>query len=296
MTSPVTNQEGPSKRSKRCQQRETHATATNRKDKVRHVDAFVATTDSNPVPVASVISSQSNNDLHMDEKHEMKSGRVHHRKRRREQDPSSHTSMDRVKHRKHEKEHLTSPTPSQPKNDPMPLHGYVVAVSILQSATSGTKIGRGSSETKLQDRSPLCSYQEVCARCRDLGAIVSELISKRVFALVCTKEAANQATQRVRKAIKRRIPIVSVEWIVACQEHGQLVSMEPYRLDSEAGMAINRRQNVRSLTLEKDLEIEDRIELFDAKIGKVIDLGCCCICHEQGSTANCSWCTNCEVL
>jgi hypothetical protein len=294
---------GPSTRRKRHHQQQEQATTQTTTTEITHrcLDVVVAaTTDSKTVPAASGRSKENDGDLYKGEMHQRKSGREHHHQKRvKEQEPSNDSSKTkRVKRRKCQKESLTSPTRVQRKSVPMPLNGYVVSVSTLQSkeAVTSPEIESGSSESKRQDQWSLSSYQEVCKKCRDLGATVSELVSKRVMALVCSREAANQATQRVRKSIKRRIPILSVEWIVACHQQGKLVNMESYRLDSEAVKAINRRQNERQKQSTGTLDNDDRTEPFDSPLTKVIELGCCCICHEQGTTANCPWCKECQTI
>jgi BRCA1 C Terminus (BRCT) domain len=168
---------------------------------------------------------------------------------------------------------------------PLPLQGVIVSVSTLSEERDRSKAQ--SADNSILSRDRPTSYQDVCARCRALGAAVSEMVSKRIYAVVCSNDAIKQATQRVRKAIKRGKPIVSLEWIEACEDLGQLANIEPFRLDLDAMEAIKRR---------KDTQNQQAAEMtpsFEQGKERKLDLGCCCVCHEQGTTADCPWCQHC---
>jgi hypothetical protein len=168
---------------------------------------------------------------------------------------------------------------------PLPLQGVIVSVSTLSEERDRSKAQSADNSNLPRDRPT--SYQDVCARCRALGAAVSEMVGKRIYAVVCSNDAIKQATQRVRKAIKRGKPIVSLEWIEACEDLGQLANIEPFRLDLDAMEAIKRR---------KDTQTQQAAEMtasFEQGKERKLDLGCCCVCHEQGTTADCPWCQHC---
>eukprot|EP00536_Pseudo-nitzschia_multiseries_P002272 jgi/Psemu1/283608/fgenesh1_pg.30_\ len=93
----------------------------------------------------------------------------------------------------------------------------------------------------------MLSYNEVCRSCKDLGAEVIDLVCKRVSVVICTEAAVRQATQRVRKAIKRNKPLVSVEWLEECRKQNRRVEFEDYRLDKKAeGVVQNREDKLRN--------------------------------------------------
>lgn len=117
---------------------------------------------------------------------------------------------------------------SHPATRHRPLNGMVISISTLASNNSDS--GHGSSNT---------SYNEMVKLCIDLGATVSNQVCKRMNVLVCTKSAVDRSTQRVRKAMKKKKPVVSVAWIEACRSEGRKLDYEPFRLDGEAEDAIN---------------------------------------------------------
>ena len=163
-----------------------------------------------------------------------------------------------------------------------PLAGVTISVSTLSDNT------KSSTETASN------SYNDVCKLCRELGADVIELVCKRVDVLVCSEAAVRQATQRVRKAIKRNKPLVSVTWLEQCRKLGRKVDFEEYRLDKKAKDAIQNRMD-RLRTEESNFD-EDNFEAIpDSGWSEPKDLGCCCVCHENGTTADCPWCVNCPL-
>jgi hypothetical protein len=119
------------------------------------------------------------------------------------------------------------------KTSPRPLNGMTISVSTLKD----------NSKKNSDSDAPSSSYNDVCQSCRDLGADVIDLVCKRVNILVCTEAAVSSATQRVRKAIKRNKPLVSVTWVEEVRTQGRMVDYEQYRLDKKAEKSIQNRQN-----------------------------------------------------
>jgi hypothetical protein len=121
-----------------------------------------------------------------------------------------------------------------------PLNGMVLAVSTLsrRPIQNGEHPrphdGGGSSSDAAAAAS---SYNDVVGLCVTLGAEVTNQICKRVNVLVCTPSAFDGSTQRVRKAMRKSKPVVSVAWIEACRGEMARVDYEPYRLDGGAGPA-----------------------------------------------------------
>jgi hypothetical protein len=119
------------------------------------------------------------------------------------------------------------------KTSPRPLNGMTISVSTLKD----------NSKNNSDSDTPSSSYNDVCQSCRDLGADVIDLVCKRVNILVCTEAAVSSATQRVRKAIKRNKPLVSVTWVEEVRTQGRMIDYEQYRLDKKAEKSIQNRQN-----------------------------------------------------
>ncbi|CAN0016545.1 unnamed protein product, partial [Ectocarpus sp. 4 AP-2014] len=63
---------------------------------------------------------------------------------------------------------------------------------------------------------------------------VSAIIHKRVSFVLCTPDAVKYNTQKVRKALKHGIPLVSQEFIAACAFAGDVVNSTPFRFVTTA--------------------------------------------------------------
>ena len=118
-----------------------------------------------------------------------------------------------------------------------PLRGMTISVSISSDKTKKKNTNNDGNETVPN------TYNEVCLVCKELGADVIDLVCKRVDILICSKAAVQQATQRVRKAIKRSKPLVSVNWLVQCRQDGRKIDFEDFRLDKNARDAIQNRED-----------------------------------------------------
>ncbi|CAN0095139.1 unnamed protein product [Ectocarpus sp. 8 AP-2014] len=66
------------------------------------------------------------------------------------------------------------------------------------------------------------------------GATVSAIIHKRVSFVLCTSDAVKYNTQKVRKALKHGIPLVSQGFIAACALAGDVVDSTPFRVVTTA--------------------------------------------------------------
>jgi hypothetical protein len=166
-----------------------------------------------------------------------------------------------------------------PKQLDVPLRGAIVAVSTQSSGSAN--------ETVL-------TYKSVCALCIQAGASISGQVHQKVDYVIATVEAAGQGpghppTQRVRKAWKRHIPVASVEWLRECCKEGRLIPLDQRYLWNEidsahAHVAIQQNRAVGKLaSVERNEGVERKI-----------DLGCCCVCHDEGSK-DCKWCVDCSV-
>lgn len=191
-----------------------------------------------------------------------------------------HSSRSRSKSRKRARkrqEEDDGKKPSQPLKRGrrcQPLNGYVLSVSTLAG-----EAGKDSSTTE-------ATYNSVSQLCKELGAEVKTQVCKRVQVLVSTRSAVQKATQRIRKAFKKRIPIVDVGWLDKCRLEGKRVDLDSFRLDKEAEAAINNRLE----TLDKQ---EPATEVDpNAGWSEPVAVGCCCVCHENGSEKDCKWCAD----
>ncbi len=160
------------------------------------------------------------------------------------------------------------------------LKGITLSVSTL-------KDGPDDKQTSKCGDNDVWGYNEVCQICKEMGAQVTSQVSKRVQLLLCTRSAVERATQRVRKAYKKKVPMVDVMWLQNCRKEGYLISMEPFRLDEEAKHAISHREN--NIAADSD-EVVDVPE--DAGWSEPVSFGCSCVCHENGTQKDCQWCSD----
>jgi len=182
------------------------------------------------------------------------------------------------KRKKKKKPHQQSP--SKP-----PLHGMILSISTLEE--------RGKTHEH--------SYKTVRDLAQNLGATVTTQVHKRVRYVVCTPSAIHHATQRVRKAVKRKIALVDVAWLLQCCEDGAVVDVAQYRVDAAAvsdktsndvaavdGNVTNGNSNGNC----DDDDVVPQLEMIveDAGWTEAQSLGCCCVCHENGTTDACPWC------
>lgn len=189
------------------------------------------------------------------------------------------------------------------------LSGMTVAVSTLQNEQCGDDdnknviINNSSTPTKLtkldthsHERKQQLSYKAVTDHCRAAGATVSSQVHKKVKCVLCTPAAVAQATQRVRKAKKKSIPLVDVAWLFACLQQSKRLEFGAYVLDYPEQPRTPKEPNS-SVDTDGDVHVES----VDAKDvpddtgwTEAVNVGCCCVCHENGDT-DCAWCTDCNV-
>ena len=162
-------------------------------------------------------------------------------------------------------------------------------------------------------------------------------ISKRVQLLISTSSAITQATQRVRKAHKRNVPIVSIDWLFTlhtnyCKQQQQqqqqnlqnnnkkqvvveIPAVEDYLFDDNFIEEAIAKHNTNSNEKEKHQPVDDNNDATHEVVAvatehttaedidilnnmgwtKPKELGCCCVCHENGSEKDCQWCVDCVV-
>lgn len=166
------------------------------------------------------------------------------------------------------------------KKSKKPLAGLVVSVSTLNE--------KGSGALEL-------TYSSVVQICKELGAEVLGQVGKRVQYMICTDSAVRQATQRVRKAVKKNIPVVNVSWLEECRQEQCRVEIQDYRLDEEAAKSIESRHVQNEVANSNNISFEvaqDEIPPGDAAWTDAVALGCCCVCHENRAEKDCKWCKN----
>ncbi|CAB9527904.1 expressed unknown protein [Seminavis robusta] len=182
------------------------------------------------------------------------------------------------------------------------LNGMTVAISTLANHEDDDDDATTNKNKKSCD---LYSYRQVSDSCRDAGARVSGQVHKKVECLLCTPAAVSQATQRVRKAVKNKVPLVHVAWLYQCIDQRKKLSFDKHRLVmSEPSNNDDKKKPKDSTSCAQDESTtinpihppsEDAQEepIPDAGWSEPVDVGCCCVCHETGTADTCEWCTEC---
>ena len=137
---------------------------------------------------------------------------------------------------------IIRPTKKRKRNQAV-LKGMILAVSTLDV--------KGESHSNSES-----SYKAVADCCRKLGASVTGQLHRRVSYLICNETAVTNATQRVRKAVKKKVALVDVAWIRKCQANEELVAVDPYRLDNLAIEVIESRRKEATAVFEDVGEVE----------------------------------------
>ena len=187
-----------------------------------------------------------------------------------------------------------------PKEDPKrrltqstnkPLQGMVIAVTSAQQPAD-----------KIHENQEM-NYKTIVDLCQTAGATVTSQVHKKVRCVLTTEAALDQATQRIRKAWNKGIPVLRVQWLQECIRINELVSMEGYRiLENQVRQDASgdrKRPCVDGSikgTLCKALETTSTSKQRDKKpSARVLDLGCCCSCHDIDNAADCPWCADCSI-
>lgn len=187
---------------------------------------------------------------------------------------------------------LANPTKGRRlENSPLPLKGKVVALSsaLVNINTKNENIKVSSSlptpfiHAGDESDSGL-SYKELAALCHSAGAEVTSMVHKRVFCLIVTDAAAVQHTQRIRKAQKYGIPIVSVTWLAECLSQHQIIPFQRFEFEPSGRAPDIVSAAVKPTKSESSAEMSER----------TVELGCCCLCHEHGTSDTCEWCVDCR--
>lgn len=175
---------------------------------------------------------------------------------------------------------LSSATPNNVKY----LNGLTLAVSTQES----TSLPNDASNTSLS------SYKDVSALIQSLGGIVTAQVHNRVFGVICNRSSVVQNTQRVRKAVKKGLGLIDVEWLHACQMEKKRVDHIPYLLNDFFKTTESERnkdlKNTKQHVAFSD-PTEEELFLMNNDVGwsKPVDLDCCCVCHDDNRD-DCKWC------
>ena len=182
---------------------------------------------------------------------------------------------------------------STPQETSAIFNGLILAISTLESKVVNATICTTKEEEDTIET--YSNYKTLSSIIKSNGATISPQVHKRVHYLVCTQQAVNNLTQRVRQALKRNVDIVDVDWIKQCVENGSRADADEYLRNDVARelMTVKEKEKQAFVTnnggYESDVPDENA-----AGWSEPIQLDCCCVCHENGDD-NCPWCTDCNL-
>jgi hypothetical protein len=195
------------------------------------------------------------------------------------------------------------------------LNGLTLAITISSSHHDKESIPSNIHNDKdcmspvSKEEETAMTYKKACSIAEDLGAKTTAQVHNRVFAVICNESAIQQSTQRVRKALKKCIPLIHVKWLQECKEKGNRVDIEEYLLTDDAQVVVANREQIAqdlltanastkvnandsSFCKEVDVMDESDEEIINAHLGwsEPISLDCCCVCHDDDRD-DCKWCS-----
>jgi hypothetical protein len=148
------------------------------------------------------------------------------------------------------------------------------------------------------------TYKSLTNICRALGATVTAQVHAQVHCVIATGEALEPPpTQRVRKAWQRGIPVVTLAWLTECQTERTLLPLTSYLVTAAPSLSAKLRSEHKSAVdlIHDQASCSNTVQENHASAlvtERVLDLGCCCACHDDDDAAvptNCEWCVDCSV-
>lgn len=189
----------------------------------------------------------------------------------------------------------TSTADKQGIGSHQPLSGLLVAVSSLSSEVPDQPL-ESSAASDSPPKSPneadhpldSSTYNALVELCQQAGARTTSQVHKRVQVVVASPAAVDRQTQRVRKAWKQSIPVVRPSWVHRCLQLKQKVDW------SEFLYPVGSSKPSRDKAGMHEGSAKSKVPRPSPSAGaRVVDLGCCCFCHESDSKDDCPWCIDC---
>lgn len=147
------------------------------------------------------------------------------------------------------------------------------------------------------------AYKAVIALVKSLGGKISPTVHKRVYAVLATEESISKQTQRVRKAVKKNIPLLRPEYLLESQTQNQMLPLKEYIYPEEVVQKlIDDAEAAEEIEAKRVAQIADAMGEDDqedvvVENGTLADIAdkpteCYCSCHEL-NTPDCPWCPDC---
>ena len=194
---------------------------------------------------------------------------------------------------KHTHAHMADTAQSQP------LAGRTVAVTILEARQDPLD---PDDDQHSSIHAGLPSQQALMGFARELGAHVSRTVHKRLDVLIASRAAVIAGTQRVRKANKLGVDIVTPEWLERCKEAGVWVSPTQCAHENVPTRGSGPSQpkttthasppSSNEVTVAASTDSDDGSSALPAAwLGPPEWTSCYCACHDEDNAPPCcEWC------
>jgi len=185
-----------------------------------------------------------------------------------------------------------------------PLSGILVSISTSagKEPASGAPGGAAAAD----------NYKGISELCRRLGARTTGQVHRKVDCVLASKTAVDGDTQRVRKARKKGVPVVDIEWlrnfdggatttyipfdayVIAADDKKPTASIIASNQTNLKQCATSEAAAAAAAAAASAVPVPSEI----AGWSEAVDLGCCCVCHESGAPIedDCPWCVECSVM
>ncbi|GMI43892.1 hypothetical protein TrCOL_g189 [Triparma columacea] len=144
------------------------------------------------------------------------------------------------------------------------------------------------------------SYSDLADLVVAHSGVVMQIMGKKTYAVITTSSARSAATQKVRKAYKKCVPIVDVSWVEDSISSNSLLSLDSYRRENDVKKAVEKKEEEKQRRLEAAVDVDDAEPSLDPSAeywSEPVSFGCSCVCHENnpGIVTDCAWCSGCSI-
>mmetsp|Transcript_23789 Transcript_23789/g.49572 ORF Transcript_23789/g.49572 Transcript_23789/m.49572 type:complete len:251 (-) Transcript_23789:21-773(-) len=150
------------------------------------------------------------------------------------------------------------------------------------------------------------TYRDLTTLVQSHNGVVTQLLSKKTFALVTTSSARAAGTQKVRKAYKKGVPIVDVQWVRDCISSSTLLPLTSFRREDDVKDVVEKKNAEKQRRMEKEAGVSDVSFVPDGDPSEnpdadywsaPVSFGCSCVCHENNPdiVTDCPWCVDCNI-
>eukprot|EP00039_Didymoeca_costata_P020300 m.340786 g.340786 ORF g.340786 m.340786 type:complete len:257 (+) comp19530_c0_seq1:166-936(+) len=161
----------------------------------------------------------------------------------------------------------------------MPAQGFLQGCLFSFS----TNCEGGAQPNQVGERETFGNFQKLV---EDNGGKISRTIHKRVKYLIASEGSVSKRTQRVRKAVKHKIPILKPGFLQEYVSSGKLPNLTPYLYETSDIQKVEEKKKEKN-TQEKKQTDTVSTQILDLE---KVWTDCYCACHDDDKPY-CEWCT-----